>query len=245
MIGSTPPPVAPVAPAAPMRDRRSQLTIAAVAFLLGLLVVVQLRAQTAGSALQNRSAQDLTNLVGNLNTQNDRLRSKVGVLQNQLDDLRADHASGATSVDQIQTDLGRIRAWAGLDPVSGMGVTIVVKGDIDAAAVDDLLNELRNAGAEAMAVEDVRVVAGTTINGVPGSLDVDGFLLRDPFMIRAIGRPETLVGSLTRAGGIVAQLAATNPAVTIELEPSQPNDEPLVLPASKRDLVPDHGRPRL
>jgi uncharacterized protein YlxW (UPF0749 family) len=228
-----------------MRARRSQLTIAAVAFLLGLLVVVQLRAQTAGSALQNRSAQDLTNLVGNLNTQNDRLRSEVDSLQKQLGELQSDHASGATSVGQIQADLGRIRAWSGLDAVEGRGVTIVVSGEIDAAAVDNLLNELRNAGAEAMAVEDVRVVASTTISGVPGALDVDGFLLRNPFVIRAIGRPETLVGSLTRAGGIIAQLAATNPAATIDLQPSQPNDGQLTLPATRRVLVPGHGHPRL
>ena len=228
--------------AAPMRDRRSQLTVAAVAFLLGLLVVVQLRAQTSGSALQNRSAQDLTTLVGNLNTQNDRLRTEMTALQGQLDELRSNHATGATSVDQIQSDLARVRAWAGLDAVSGRGVTIVVKGQIDAAGVENLLNELRNAGAEAMAVEDVRVVAGTTISGVPGSLDVDGFLLPDPFVIRAIGRPDTLVGSMTRAGGVVAQLAATDAAATIELQPSE---EPLTLPATKRDLVPDHGHPRL
>jgi uncharacterized protein YlxW (UPF0749 family) len=225
-----------------MRDRRSQLTVAAVAFLLGLLVVVQLRAQTGGSALQNRSAQDLTNLVGNLNTQNDRLRAEMTGLQSQLEELRSDRSTGATSVDQIQSDLARIRAWAGLDPVAGRGVTIVVKGAIDAAGVENLLNELRNAGAEAMAIEDVRVVAGTTISGDPGSLDVDGFLLRDPFVIRAIGRPDTLVGSLTRAGGVVAQLAATDPAATIELQPS---DEPMTLPATRRDLLPDHGHPRL
>jgi uncharacterized protein YlxW (UPF0749 family) len=228
-----------------MRDRRSQLTIAAVAFLLGLLVVVQLRSQTAGSALQNRSAQDLTTLVGNLNTQNDRLRTEVGDLQQQLGELQADQSSGVTSVDQIQGDLGRIRAWAGLDPVSGSGVILTVTGEIDAASVDNLLNELRNAGAEAMAIEDIRVVASTTISGVPGSLDVDGFLLRNPFRIEAIGKPETLVGSLTRAGGIVAQLAATNPAATIDLQPSGPNDEPMVLPATKRVLAPGHGHPRL
>lgn len=225
-----------------MRARRSQVTIAAVAFLLGLLVVVQLHSQTAGSALQNRSAQDLTNLVGNLNTQNDRLRSEVSVLQNQLDELRADHATGSTSVGQIESDLARIRAWAGMDAVSGRGVMIVVGGQIAAGAVDDLVNELRNAGAEAIAIEDIRVVAGTTISGLPGSLDVDGFLLRDPFTIRAIGRPETLVGSMTRAGGIVAQLGATNPAATIELQPS---DEPMTLPATNRSLVPVHARPRL
>ena len=232
----------PIATRTAMRDRRSQLAIAAVAFLLGLLVVVQLRTQTGGSALQNKSAQDLTNLIGSVSTENDRLRSEVATLRNQLDELRADRSNGASSIEQIQGDLARIRAWSGLDAVAGRGVTIRVSGEIDAAAVDDLLNELRNAGAEAIAIEEIRVVARTKVGGVPGSLDVDGFLLRDPFTIRAIGRPETLVGSLTRAGGIIAQLAATNLDASIDVEPTT---RTMTLPATKRNLVPDHGHPRL
>jgi len=225
-----------------MRDPRSQLAIAAVAFVLGMLVVVQLRSQTGGSALQALSTQDLTTLVASLNSQNDRLRSEIGTLQNQLDELRANRATGATSVEQIASDLARIRAWAGLDPVSGRGVMITVGGKINAEAVDDLLNELHNAGAEAIAVEGVRLVARSTVSGPPGSLDVDGYILGDPFRIRAIGRPETLVGSLTRAGGIIAQLAATDPEATLDVAPV---DETMLLPASKRTLVPDHGHPRL
>jgi len=225
-----------------MGDTRSQLSVAAVAFLLGLLVVVQLRTQTGGSALQALSTQDLTSLVANLNSQNDRLRTEVGTLQNQLDELRANQATGATSIGQIESDLGRVRAWTGLDPVSGRGVTITVSGPIEANAVEDLLNELRNAGAEAIAIGDIRVVAKTTVSGPPGSLDVDGFLLGNPFRIRVIGKPETLVGSLTRAGGIIAQLAATDPSSTLDVEATQ---DQMLLPASKRNLVPDHGHPRL
>jgi uncharacterized protein YlxW (UPF0749 family) len=225
-----------------MHALRSQATVAAVACLLGLLVVVQLRAQTADSGLSNKSAQDLTGIVGNLNTENDRLRTEISALDTQLEELRSDHAGGASSVEQIQAELAKIRAWAGLDPVAGKGVTITVTGDIDARGVNDLLNELHNAGAEAIAIEDVRVVSRTTISGVPGSLDVGGFLLRDPFRIRAIGRPEVLVGSLTRAGGIIAQLGATNSAVTIEVEPT--TDE-MTLPATRVDLVPSHGHPRV
>jgi len=225
-----------------MGGTRSQLSVAAVAFLLGLLVVVQLRTQTGGSALQALSTQDLTSLVANLNSQNDRLRTEIGTLQNQLDELRANQATGATSIGQIESDLGRVRAWTGLDPVSGRGVTITVSGPIEANAVEDLLNELRNAGAEAIAIGDIRVVAKTTVSGPPGSLDVDGFLLGNPFRIRVIGKPETLVGSLTRAGGIIAQLAATDPSSTLDVEATQ---DQMLLPASKRNLVPDHGHPRL
>jgi len=225
-----------------MRDVRSQLTMAAVAFVLGMLVVVQLKSQTGGSALEALSTPDLTQLVASLNSQNDRLRAEISTLQNQLDELRANRASGATSVDQIASELARLQAWTGLDPVSGRGVTISVAGKIEASAVEDLLNELHNAGAEAIAIESVRVVARTTVSGPPGSLDVDGYVLGDPFRIRVIGKPEALVGSLTRAGGIIAELAATDPEATIDV---QPTDEAMLLPASRRDLVPDHGHPRL
>jgi uncharacterized protein YlxW (UPF0749 family) len=225
-----------------MHDPRSQATVAAVAFLLGLLVVVQLRAQTADTGLATKSAQDLTGLVGNLNTQNDRLRTTISGLEKQLAELQSDHSVGASSVEQIQAELGKIRAWAGLDPIAGTGVTITVSGEIDAVGVNDLLNELRNAGAEAIAIEDVRVVARTTLSGVPGSLDVGGFLLGDPFRIRAIGKPETLTGSLTRAGGIIAQLGATNAAVTIEVTPTE---QLMTLPATRVNLVPGHGHPRV
>jgi uncharacterized protein YlxW (UPF0749 family) len=225
-----------------MRDVRSQLTVAFVAAILGLLVVVQLRGQTGGSELQSKTAQELTSIVANQNAENDNLRAEVTTLQNQLAELQADRSTGATSVDQIESELGRIRAWTGLDPIAGRGVAITVNGEIAAAGVDDLLNELHNAGAEAIAIDDIRVIASTSVSGLPGRLDVDGFLLDDPFTIRAIGRPETLVGSLTRVGGIIAQLAATNPTATVEVEPA---DKPMTLPATKRNLVPDHGRPRL
>jgi uncharacterized protein YlxW (UPF0749 family) len=225
-----------------MRDLRSQVTLAVVAAILGLLIVVQLRGQAGGSGLETKSAPELTALVTNQNTENDRLRAEVSNLENQLAELRADRSTGATSVGQLESDLGRLRAWTGLDPIAGRGLEITINGEIDAGAVDDLLNELRNAGAEAIAIEDTRVIARTSVSGVPGSLDIDGVLLRDPFTIRAIGRPETLVGSLTRVGGMIAQLAATNPAAIVEV---QPIDTIVTLPASTRDLVPDHGRVRL
>ena len=61
-----------------MHQRRNQLTIAAVAFVLGLLVVVQLRTQASGAAFAGLSSQELTVLVANLNDRNDELRGDAG-----------------------------------------------------------------------------------------------------------------------------------------------------------------------
>jgi uncharacterized protein YlxW (UPF0749 family) len=226
---------------ASLRSPRSQLAVSVVAFILGLLIVVQIRSQAGDNGLAARSAQDLTLLVANLNDRNDQLRTEVGTLERQLQPLELGGRNGTSSLIQIRDDLARVRAWAGLDPVAGRGIEITVSGSIAGPALEDLINELRNAGAEAIAIEDVRVVAATIVGGSAGSLSVDDTALGDPFAVRAIGNPESLVGSLTRIGGIVAQLAATYPDAAVNVEAV----DRLVLPATARDLTPSHGRPRL
>ncbi|HEY7935682.1 MAG TPA: DUF881 domain-containing protein [Candidatus Limnocylindrales bacterium] len=224
-----------------MNKRRNQLSLAIVAFLLGGLIVVQLRSQEAGNGLDQLTPTELTVLVGNLNTRNDQLRAEIATTQAELSALQASDSRGDTSVGQLQSDLAKVRAWTGLDPVSGPGVRITVTGGIDAPSVQALVNELRNAGAEAIAVNDLRVEPNSVINGPVGGLLIGSTALGDPFQVSAIGNPETLTGSLTRAGGIVAQLAATAPSAQLIVTPI----DMLLLPATTEDLVPAHGRPQL
>jgi uncharacterized protein YlxW (UPF0749 family) len=224
-----------------MHIRRNQLTIAAVAFVLGLLVVVQLRAQAGGAGLAALSAQDLTIFVGSVNQRNDELRQEIASLERELGTLTSNQDRGEMSVDEIRSDLRRVRAYAGLDPVAGPGVTITVSGPIDGAGVEDLINELRNAGAEAIASGSIRLVPGVVAVGPPGAATLDNAILDDTFTLDAIGASEQLTGSLTRSGGVIAQLAATQPDVVITVTPI----DRLELPATDRNLVPVHGHPRL
>ncbi len=224
-----------------MHRRSSQLTIAAVAVILGILVVVQLRSEAGNSGLGQLSAQDLTVLVANLNARNDQLRQESSSLESELATLTANQSRGDASVDEITADLQRVRAYAGLEPVTGPGVMITVNGPIDGAGVEELFNELRNAGAEAIDIDHIRVVAGDVVTGAAGAARIGDVALSDGFDIDAIGAPDKLTGSLTRSGGVIAQLAATQPDVTVTVTPV----DRLELPATTRSLVPAHGRPRL
>ena len=219
----------------------SQLAIAAVALALGLLVVVQLRAQAGNAGLAQLSSQDLTVLVANLNARNDQLRREVSSLEDELGALNQNRARGEESLDELRADLRRVRAYAGLDPVGGPGVTISISGPIDGSGVEELINELRNAGAEAIGAGGVRIVTGVVVSGASGAASIGGALLGDVFELSVIGAPDKLTGSLTRSGGVIAQLAATEPDVSVTVTPV----DRIELPATTRVLVPEHGHPRL
>jgi uncharacterized protein YlxW (UPF0749 family) len=224
-----------------MHRRSSQITIAAVALFLGVLVVVQLRSQAGGSGLAQLSAQDLTVLVANLNARNDQLRRESSTLEAELATLKANQSRGHVSVDEITADLERVRAYAGLEPVGGPGVKIAVQGPIDGSGVEELFNELRNAGAEAIATDGVRIVTGVVVTGATGDARIGDSALGASFEIEAIGAPDKLTGSLTRSGGVIAQLAATQEDVVVTVTPV----DRLELPATTHTLLPTHGHPRL
>lgn len=219
----------------------SRLAVGAVAGLLGILAVGQLRGQAGVPGLAGRSSQDLTLLIANLSANNEVLRREIAELSRQEARLTSANAGGTTTVGQLRADLARIRAWAGLTAVTGQGVTITVQGPIGGDGVEELLNELRNAGAEAIAVAGVRVVPGVVVAGAPGALSLESTPLGEAFEIRAIGSPEIMTGTLTRLGGVVAQIAATYPDAVLTVTPSNR----ITLPASGRTLEPVYAHPRL
>ncbi len=219
----------------------SRLLVALVACLLGVLVVGQLRGQAGVPGLSNLTASELTQLVANLTTGNELLRGEIGDLARQETNLAAARDRGETTVDELGDDLARIRAWAGLTAVSGQGIAITVRGPIGGDGIDDLLNELRNAGAEAIAVDGVRVVSGVVVTGAPGQLTVEDRPIGDAFEIRAIGSPQILTGTLTRIGGVVAQIGTAYPEAILTVTPV----ERFTLPATERTLLPTDAEPRL
>ena len=224
-----------------MRRATGRLAVSAVLLLLGFLVVVQLRSQAADPGLAAMSTQDLTVLVANLTTRNNTLRDEIATLERQRDSTAAAVERGDTSVDQMRTDLTRVQGWSGVLAVTGAGVRVEIGGSLPGDAIGELVNELRNAGAEGIAIGDIRVVPGVVVTGPAGDLTVLGAPLAGPITLTAVGQPEALSGSLTRAGGPIAQLGAQYPEVPISVTAL----DLVTLPATDRDLSPTLGHPRI
>jgi uncharacterized protein YlxW (UPF0749 family) len=228
-----------------MRGNRSaQIAVTAVLVLLGFLAVVQLRSQTMDQALAQLSVQDLTELVANLTAKNTQLRDEIRGLETQRTALQAAALRGESSAASIRNDLQRLLGWSGSLGVRGAGVRVTVSGRLPADGLNDLINELWNAGAEAISLDGIRIVPGIMVAEAADGLDVptlDGVQLPDQLELLAVGQPETLAGSLTRAGGPIAQLAATYPDVTLGVS----GQDLVEVNETGHSLAPVLGKPRL
>ena len=68
-----------------------------------------------------------------------------------------------------------------------------------------IVNELKNAGAEAISINDQRVVLTTSIICGGNVININGEKIGSPFVIKAIGLPETMA-NLSRPGGYLSEL---------------------------------------
>ena len=109
---------------------------------------------------------------------------------------------------------------AGTVPATGPGIRVTVsdpKGGFTLTHLLDGVEELRNAGVEAMEINDqVRVVAQTSFEDDPEGVRVDGVLLKPPYVIDAIGDPDTLTGALDFQGGFVDDVKLDGGSVQIK-----------------------------
>ena len=221
-----------------MTRRAARLSLFGVALLIGLLLVGQLRSQARPRELSTLSPSELSTLIDTLASRNQQLSAGLGDLNEQLRSYRLGPSQGQSTLTLQREDLRRITAFAGLTAVEGQGVVVHVDGSLDAIAVNDLINELRNAAAEAIAVDDVRITARSVAVQGARALQIDGVEIGRSFTITAIGSPDGLFAALSRPGGIVAQLEQfVSAQITVDQRKAA-DGTTLQVPATRVDLAP-------
>lgn len=221
-----------------MRGIGAQASLFVVALLIGVLGVGQLNSQSRPSEISSLSAQEVSTLIETLTARNRELRTGLADIREQLREYAVSGPQGESALQVSREDLRRITAFGGLAAVDGQGIVMEVDGDLDAIALNDLINELRNAGAEAIAVDKVRITARSVATQGPRSLEIDGVDVGRSFTLRAIGSPDGLLSAMQRPGGIISQLKLFISA-TILISQA----EAVELPASKASLLPVTGKP--
>lgn len=190
-----------------MRTNAGGIAATVVALFLGLLVVTQIKAQDVYTrSLQLETPSSLTTLIANLAERNNGLREEIFDLRLRTESARQDASNGTGSLTEAQRQIAQLQVFAARSAVKGQGISVKVDGAFDDKALSDLINELRNAGAEALAINGVRVGPRSWF-GIANdrALIVDAAPIKGPWTVSAVGAPEVMYVAMTRTGGIIGQ----------------------------------------
>lgn len=153
-------------------------------------------------------------------------QAEVAKLRAEKTKLENAMASQTSSTKALNDSLQEVKILAGLTDIEGPGVRVELRdskkpasgifpADLIIHDVDVLkvVNELWNAGAEAITVNNHRVVGGTSFRCVGSVILVDDVKIASPVIIRAIGDPDTLKGALDLPEGVLSDFRDIDPAM--------------------------------
>jgi len=198
--------------------KKWQLPLTLVLFLSGLLLVLALRSLAGSGILPSRTQnENLANLIKSQESQIAGIELDVSGRRNLLNTFQLNSAAGRQTLTVLQSQIEQQNALAGFTEVQGPGVVVSLDDNRkDAQTAENLdpgqynpddylihdrhllyiVNDLRAAGAEAISVNDQRVVSTTEIRCAGTTILVNSTRLAPPYVIRAIGNPDSLTNML-------------------------------------------------
>jgi len=194
------------------------LQLGILGLVIGLLGVTQFRTQSnIAKAIQEQSPVNQAQVISNLLEANTALDREVQSLEEQL----AKYSQGLerSGLEALVGDLNRLKVVNGLVEVWGPGVEVSVGARFQAEEAHDIINELRNAGAEALSLNGQRLIAGSILSQSQDreGLVLDGTTLSPPYVFQALGDVQTMEVALERKGGIIPLLRYTYPQSRINV----------------------------
>jgi uncharacterized protein YlxW (UPF0749 family) len=224
----------------PPRVTRAQLIVAVLLFGLGFGLAVQVASNSDGdSALRGARQEDLVLILDELDDRTQRLEDEKAGLETQRDELENSSDQAEEARKQTLEKERQLGILAGTVAAQGPGITMTIddtKGTVEADMLLDAIQELRAAGAEAIQVNGVRVVAGTFLTDSGKSVSVDGNKINAPYRFKVIGKPQDLEPALNIPGGVVQTLEKEQATVTVE------RSAKIVVDALRAAKQPDYAR---
>ncbi len=199
-----------------MKIKQYPWGVALVALTLGLMLTVQYRSsKEINETPPIARVQTLSNEIKEKQEGRNLLQKRAQQLRERLD------KKAASQSENLSEAMDTSRIIAGIQAVTGPGVEVTLNDsnvelsqgqDPNLYVVHDedvlkVLNELKAAGAEAISLNGIRLIATSEIRCIgPTILTNKNKRIPAPFTIAAIGNPQTLEKSLYLKGGVVEQL---------------------------------------
>lgn len=199
-----------------------QLVIGVICVILGFFIAVQFKTVQANyldGLLPNQRSAQLVSELKKLRADKDNLAAQVDQLQGDLNAITEAASNESAILKNLQDQVERYKALSGYTELVGQGIVFTIDNppvDFNSlyplSIVDEyqqllaVVNELNAAGAEAVAINDQRIIAMSEIRAAGNYLSVNTQQYKPPFTIKAIGNKSVLEAALLQRFGIVPAL---------------------------------------
>lgn len=162
---------------------------------------------------------ELVELLKSIDAANERLGTQIDDLTETRDELLTSSQRSEDAEKQARRRSDQLAILAGSAGATGPGVVVTIEDPDESVSSSQLLDavqELRDAGAEAIAINGTaRVVAQTYFLDEEGAVRVGGNEVKRPFMIEAIGDPDTMAEAVRFRGGLIDRVENVGGKATV------------------------------
>jgi uncharacterized protein YlxW (UPF0749 family) len=201
---------------------KGQIIAAVILFVVGLGGVMQIRINTADDTYTNARREDLIQLLDGLGSESRRLESEIAELEQTRTSLQSGADTQRVAREEAEKRSEELSILAGTAPAEGPGIRMRIadpSGKVDADVLLDAVEEMRDAGAEVIEVNNTIRVVGSTWFGSDGQgLVIDGKPVTRPITFEVIGDPHSLEEAARFRGGLVSEITGPNIGGQVQID---------------------------
>jgi uncharacterized protein YlxW (UPF0749 family) len=201
---------------------RGQILAAIILFIVGAAGVMQFRINATDDTYASARREDLVQLLDGLSAESRRLEGEIAQLDQTRSNLRSGADTQRVARAEAERHLTELSILAGTAPAEGRGIRMRIadpNSAVDAGVLLDAVEEMRDAGAEVIEVNNtIRVVASTWFGSDARGLVIDGKPVSRPITLEVIGDPHSLEEAAQFRGGIVSEITGPRIGGQVQLE---------------------------
>lgn len=188
------------------------ISIGLVALILTMVIFTQFKTveETDITAIETMRETELRDELASWKTKYEEVETKLEEREQKIEEYKQELDNNENAMQLLQSEVNEAEAYLGFTEMQGEGIIVTLK-DNDEATIehDDLLflvNELVAAGAEAISINDERIVSTTEIVPVKEYIIfINSKKISGPYVVKAIGEKKYLESALTIKSGYLDQ----------------------------------------
>lgn len=223
-----------------MRKGKYTMTICIgfTALILTMIMFTQFKTveETDITAIETMRETELRTELASWKTKYEEIDEKLTETENKINEYKAELSNNEDSSKLLESEVEEAKDYLGYTNLQGQGIVITLEDneskDIEYSDLLELVNELNLAGAEAISINDERIVYNSDISQVNYSLVlVNTRKVSSPYIVKAIGDKKYLESAITIKGGFIDRLEVAEKTIKYTLEDN------IVVPAYDGQMI--------